>query len=49
VYEENNKSVMTAFQLSNGDIDNIIAHTSEPKAEAQAPAVGQPGVAYSSR
>jgi hypothetical protein len=44
VYEENNKSVMTAFpQLSNGDIDNIIAHTSEP--EAQAPAVGQTGVA----
>jgi hypothetical protein len=32
-YEENNKSVMTAFpQLSNGDIDNIIAYTSEPKA-----------------
>jgi cytochrome c553 len=46
VYEENNKSVMTAFpQLSNGDIDNIIAYTSEPKAEAQAPAVGQTGVA----
>jgi hypothetical protein len=45
VYEENNKSVMTAFpQLSNGDIDNIIAYTSEPK-EAQAPAVGQTGVA----
>jgi hypothetical protein len=45
VYEEN-KSVMTAFpQLSNGDIDNIIAYTSEPKAEAQAPAVGQTGVA----
>jgi hypothetical protein len=37
---------MTAFpQLSNGDIDNIIAYTSEPKAEAQAPAVGQTGVA----
>jgi ABC-type Fe3+ transport system permease subunit len=36
---------MTAFpQLSNGDIDNIIAYTSEPK-EAQAPAVGQTGVA----
>jgi beta-lactamase regulating signal transducer with metallopeptidase domain len=31
--------------LSNGDIDNIIAYTSEPKAEAQAPAVGQTGVA----
>jgi hypothetical protein len=47
VYEENNKSVMTAFpQLSNGDID-IIAYTSEPKAE-QAPAVGL-GVAAGSR
>jgi mono/diheme cytochrome c family protein len=34
VYEENNKSVMTAFpQLSNADIDNIIAYTSEPKPE----------------
>jgi hypothetical protein len=45
VYEENNKSVMTAFpQLSNGDIDNIIAYTSEP-AEAQAPAYRQTGVA----
>jgi mono/diheme cytochrome c family protein len=37
LFEENNKSVMTAFpQLSNGDIDNIIAYTSEPKAEATA-------------
>ncbi|MFV8341786.1 c-type cytochrome [Flavobacterium sp. XS2P39] len=35
VFEENNKAVMTAFpQLSTGDIDNIIAYTSEPKAEA---------------
>ena len=35
LFEENNKSVMTAFpQLSTGDIDNIIAYTSEPKAEA---------------
>ncbi|GAB3710297.1 c-type cytochrome [Flavobacterium koreense] len=34
VFEENNKAVMTAFpQLSNADIDNIIAYTSEPKAE----------------
>jgi mono/diheme cytochrome c family protein len=33
LFEENNKSVMTAFpQLSNADIDNIIAYTSEPKA-----------------
>ena len=46
VYEENNKAVMTAFpQLSNGDIDNIIAYTSEPKAEAPAPPADQPGVA----
>jgi mono/diheme cytochrome c family protein len=34
VFEEYNQSVMTAFpQLSNADIDNIIAYTSEPKAE----------------
>jgi len=40
VYEENNKAVMSAFpQLSNADIDNIIAYTSEPKAQAAAPAV----------
>ncbi len=38
VFEENNKSVMTNFpQLSEADIDNIIAYTSEPKAEAVAP------------
>ncbi|WP_310379397.1 c-type cytochrome [Flavobacterium sp.] len=43
LFEENNKSVMTAFpQLSNADIDNIIAYTSEPKAEA-AVAVAMPG------
>lgn len=41
VFEENNKAVMTAFpQLSEGDIDNIIAYTSEPKAEAPAPGPG---------
>lgn len=41
VFEENNKAVMTAFpQLSDGDIDNIIAYTSEPKAEAPAAAAG---------
>lgn len=35
VFEENNKVVMTAFpQLSEGDIDNIIAYTSTPKEEA---------------
>jgi mono/diheme cytochrome c family protein len=34
VFEENNKSVMTAFpQLSTADIDNIIAYTSEVKAD----------------
>ncbi|MCA6421579.1 MAG: c-type cytochrome [Flavobacterium sp.] len=34
IFEEYNKSVMTAFpQLSNTDIDNIIAYTSEPKPE----------------
>jgi mono/diheme cytochrome c family protein len=38
LFEENNKSVMTSFpQLTNADIDNIIAYTSEPKAEASAP------------
>jgi cytochrome c2 len=37
VFEENNKIPMTAFpQLSEGDIDNIIAYTSEPKAAAPA-------------
>ncbi|TRX04193.1 cytochrome c3 family protein [Flavobacterium gawalongense] len=48
VFEENNKAVMTAFpQLSNADIDNIIAYTSEPKAEAPAAtgAVAAPGAA----
>jgi len=37
LFAENNKSVMTAFpQLSEADIDNIIAYTSQPKAEAPA-------------
>jgi mono/diheme cytochrome c family protein len=48
VYEENNKSVMTAFpQLSEGDIDNIIAYTSEPKAESvlpQSTSAAPPGI-----
>ena len=44
VFEENNKAVMTAFpQLSEGDIDNIIAYTSEVKAEAPAAAGQVPG------
>jgi mono/diheme cytochrome c family protein len=43
VYEEYNKSVMTAFpQLSEGDIDNIIAYTSTPKEEAPAATAGAP-------
>lgn len=34
LFEENNKSVMTPFpQLTDGDIDNILAYTSEEKAE----------------
>lgn len=45
VYEEYNKSVMTAFpQLSNEDIDNIIAYASEPKPEPVAAVAGS-GVA----
>jgi cytochrome c553 len=49
IYEEYNKSVMTAFpQLSEADIDNIIAYTSEPKAEVVAtPSAGPPGTAPS--
>lgn len=38
IFEEYNKSVMTAFpQLSNADIDNIIAYTSETAPKAEAP------------
>jgi mono/diheme cytochrome c family protein len=38
VYEENNKVAMTAFALSDADIDNIIAYTqSQKKAEALLP------------
>ena len=38
VYEENNKVAMSAFpQLSDADIDNIIAYTMEAKAVAAAP------------
>jgi mono/diheme cytochrome c family protein len=41
VYEENNKVAMTAFPaLSDTDIDDIIAYTSEPKAEAPAAVAG---------
>lgn len=35
LFNENDKKVMTAFpQLSNADIDNILAYTSQPKEEA---------------
>jgi mono/diheme cytochrome c family protein len=41
VYEEYNKVAMTAFPaLSDADIDDIIAYTSEPKAEAPAAVAG---------
>ena len=44
LFGENNKIPMPAFpQLSTGDIDNIIAYTSEPKEEAK-PAAGVAGV-----
>ena len=39
IYEEYNKVAMSAFpQLSEADIDNVIAYTMEPKAEVPAPA-----------
>ncbi|WP_313804993.1 c-type cytochrome [Flavobacterium sp.] len=39
VYEEYSKVAMTAFpQLSNADIDNILAYTSQPKEEVKTPA-----------
>ena len=45
VFEENNKVAMTAFpQLSNEDIDNILAYTSEPAPVAAAPTPGAPVV-----
>ena len=46
IFEENNKAVMSSFpQLSTVDMDNIIAYTSEPKAEAPSTttAAGPPG------
>ncbi len=46
LFEENNKAVMTSFpQLSEGDIDNIIAYTSEVKEEAPVAAGAVPGAA----
>ena len=45
VFEENNKVAMTAFpQLSNEDIDNILAYTSEPAPVVETPATGTPVV-----
>ena len=42
VYEENGKIAMSSFtQLSDADVDNIIAYTMEPKAAAPAPVVGE--------
>ncbi len=44
LFAENNNSVMTPFpQLSDADIDNILAYTSQPKEEAAAPASGAQG------
>jgi cytochrome c2 len=46
VFEANNKIPMTSFpQLAEGDIDNIIAYTSEPKAAAPAAVPGAASVA----
>lgn len=45
IYNEYNKSVMTAFpQLSNEDIDNIIAYTSEPLPKITTPPPPPTGV-----
>jgi cytochrome c2 len=46
LWEEYKPSVMTAFpQLSNTDIDNILAYTDEVKTEAPATAAAAPGAA----
>ena len=46
VFEDNNKAVMSPFpQLTDADIDNILAYTSEPKAEAPKAAAGAEVVA----
>jgi mono/diheme cytochrome c family protein len=43
LFNDNNKSVMTAFpQLSNSDIDNIIAYTDTPKETVTIPPPGGP-------
>ncbi len=44
LFADNGQKVMTPFpQLSDADIDNIIAYTSEPKAEPAKPTAGPPG------
>jgi mono/diheme cytochrome c family protein len=44
VSKEYNGAVMTAFpQLTDADLDNILAYTSEPKAEAVVPTTGTAG------
>lgn len=44
IFEENDKKLMTAFpQLSDADIDNILAYTSEVKAAAPVAAAGSAG------
>lgn len=44
IFNEFNKTPMTAFpQLSNADIDNILAYTDTPKEEAPKPSAGQGG------
>lgn len=41
IYEEYNKTAMNAFpQLTDGDIDNILAYVMEPKADPPAPVPG---------
>lgn len=49
IYEEYNGSVMTAFpQLSNADIDNIIAYTYTPQKAPSTPVVAETAVAQGS-
>ncbi|WP_310992911.1 c-type cytochrome [Aequorivita marina] len=49
LFEENNKMIMTPFPgLSDEDIDNILAYTSQPKATPKAPAADAAGVTAAS-
>ncbi|HOZ74724.1 MAG TPA: cytochrome c3 family protein [Flavobacterium sp.] len=44
LFADNGQKVMAPFpQLSDADIDNIVAYTSEPKAEPAKPTAGPPG------